>query len=222
MKTYTAVSFPNVSAAQRQRRSRFFAGLAATGLLMIFATGCQTTRTAPPTASAEASVSAPQTIREGDELKISFPGAPNLDSTQKVRRDGRITLAMVGEMTATGKTPSELEKELLQKYGNDLITKEVSVTVVSSSFAVFVSGAVVRPGKITADHPITALEAVMEAGGFDSAKANMQAVVVVRNENGQTKNYSLNLKRVLDGQSSEAFYLKPSDIIFVPEKFSWF
>jgi polysaccharide export outer membrane protein len=87
---------------------------------------------------------------------------------------------------------------------------------------VFVSGSVVRPGKITADHPITALEAIMEAGGFDSAKGNMEAVVVVRNEEGKTKNFTLNLKRVLDGQSSEAFYLKPSDIIFVPEKFSWF
>ncbi|MDB6167571.1 MAG: polysaccharide export protein, partial [Verrucomicrobia bacterium] len=129
------------------------------GLLM-FGAGCQSPQATPSTAMSESSVSEPQTIREGDVLKIAFPGAPNLDSTQQVRRDGRITLAMVGEMKASGKTPADLEKELLQRYGADLITKEISITVVSSSFAVFVSGAVIHPGKITTDHPITALEAI--------------------------------------------------------------
>ena len=174
------------------------------------------------TAAAQATSSEPQTIREGDVIKVSFPGAQNMDSSQTVRRDGRITLSMMGEIKVVGKTPSELEKEILQNYGSQLVSKEVTVSVVSSSFSVFVSGAVMRPGKITTDHPITALEAVMEAGGFDNAKANMQAVVVVRTEDGKTKNYTLNLKEILDGRSSEPYYLKPSDIIYVPERFSWF
>ncbi len=183
-------------------------------------TGCQV---APPTqAAGAAGLSEPQTIREGDVIKISFPGAQNLDSTQQVRRDGRVTLAMVGEMKVSGKTPSDVEKELLQTYGNQLVTKEVSVTVVSSSYAVFVSGAVIRPGKINPDHTITALEAIMEAGGFDMTRANMEAVTVIRMEEGKTKNYVLNLKAVIDGKSHDPFYLKPSDIVHVPEKFSWF
>jgi len=62
----------------------------------------------------------------------------------------------------------------------------------------------------------------MEAGGFDYTKANLKAVVVIRQEGNQTKKYNLNLKRVMDGEVSEPFYLKPSDIIYVPEKFSWF
>lgn len=162
------------------------------------------------------------TVREGDVLKISFPGTPNLDTTQQVRRDGRITLSMAGEIKAADLTPAELEKQLVQLYAPQLVTKEVTVTVVSSSFGVLVTGAVIHPGKIMSDRPITALEAVMEAGGFDSAKANKKAVVVIRNEGGRTKNYTLNLQLVLEGKQYEPFYLKPSDIIYVPEKFSWF
>lgn len=200
-------------------------GLTAGLLILALSAGCQTASTGggvPPSVAQQGSPSEAQTIREGDVIKVSFPGAQNLDSTQQVRRDGRISLSMIGEMKVSGKTLAELEKELLQAYGSQLVSKEVSVTLVSSSFAVFVSGAVVRPGKISPDHNITALEAIMEAGGFDRTKANMEAVVVIRNEDGKTKNYTLNLKQVLDGQSSEPFYLKPSDIIFVPEKFSWF
>jgi protein involved in polysaccharide export with SLBB domain len=96
------------------------------------------------------------------------------------------------------------------------------VTVVSSSFPVFVTGAVLRPGKILADHALSALEAVMEAGGFDYAKANLSGVAVIRQETGGVKKYTLDLKRVLDGKESETFYLQPSDIVYVPEKFSWF
>ncbi|MEO7598740.1 MAG: polysaccharide biosynthesis/export family protein [Opitutus sp.] len=161
-------------------------------------------------------------LREGDDVRISFPGAPNLDTTQRVRTDGRITLAMGGEVMASGLTPADLEKKLLDLYASQLVSKEVTVTVVSSSFSVFVSGAVLKPGKIISDHPLSALEAVMEAGGFDGGKADMQAVRIVRIQDGATKNFVINLKAALEGGQSEPFYLKRSDIVFVPEKFSWF
>jgi len=157
-------------------------------------------------------------LTEGDTLSISFPGSPNLNTVQKVRRDGKIVLTIVGEIQAVGKTPAELEKEVLKLYEKDLVLKEVSVTLQTSSYPVFVTGSVVRPGKVTAEKPISALEAVMEAGGFDNAKANMKRVVVLRNEEGQLKHYVLNLKRVLDGDSKQLFYLRPSDIVYVPEK----
>jgi len=62
----------------------------------------------------------------------------------------------------------------------------------------------------------------MEAGGFDNTKADTKAVVVIRKEGAGTKNYTLNLQLVLEGKSGESFYLRRSDIIFVPERFSWF
>ena len=87
-------------------------------------------------------------------------------------------------------------------YAPQLTSKEVTVEVQSSSFPVYVTGAVLRPGKISSDHPITALEAIMEAGGFDYTKANLKNVEVIRQEGNQTKNYILNLKRVMEGKTS--------------------
>ena len=194
----------------------------------VFLSGCETvpvsSTTAPSIAdkASQGKEAEVLVLREGDDVRISFPGAPNLDTTQRVRTDGRITLSMVGEVMAAGMTPSELEKKLLELYSTQLVSKEVTVTVVSSSFTVFVSGAVLKPGKIVSDHPISALEAVMEAGGFDGTKADMQAVRVVRIQDGVTKNYVVNLKLALEGGQSEPFYLKRSDIVYVPEKFSWF
>ena len=161
-------------------------------------------------------------LREGDALKITFPGSPNLDTTQTIRRDGKITLQLAGEITATGLTPSNLEKEIAKAYGTQLISKEVTVTVIASSISVFVTGAVLAPHKVLADHPITAVEAIMEAGGPDYAKANLKDVRVIRYENGRAHTYVLNLKLVMQGSQVDPFYLQPSDIIYVPERFSMF
>lgn len=198
------------------------------GCLALMLTGCEnvpsTATPLPVSANNTDAAKSPETLvlREGDDLRIAFPGAPNLDTTQRVRPDGRVTLAMVGEVVASGLTPSELEKKLLDLYSTQLVSKEVSVTVISSTFTVYVSGAVLRPGKVIADHPLSPLEAIMEAGGFDEAKADLQSVRIVRTEDGITKNYVVNLKAVLEGGQSNTIYLKRSDIVRVPEKFSWF
>ena len=132
-----------------------------------------------------------------------------------------IALPLVGEFKAAGLTASEMEKELLKLYASQLVTKEVTVSVESSLFPIYVTGAVLRPGKLTYDRPVTALEAVMEAG-VDYGKANLKAVRIIRHAGGRVQNFRLNLKRVLQGEQSEPFSLKPSDIVFVPERFSWF
>ena len=161
-------------------------------------------------------------LREGDVLKISFPGSPTLDTTQTIRRDGKISMQLVGDVDAAGMTPAALEKKLVDLYAPQLSSKQVTVEVVSSALTVYVTGMVLRPGKVLSDHPLTALEAVMEAGGFDYTKANLKDVVVIRREENVMKNYKVNLKAVLQGKQNDPFYLKPDDIVYVPERFSMF
>src|SRR5439155_24207288 len=180
--------------------------------LVIGLAGCQTPQFAElkaPAVGKRSEQNAAKTnsivLREGDVVKISFPGAPNLNTTQPIRRDGRISLQLVGEFQAAGLTPTDMEKELIKLYGPQLQTKEVSVTVESSAFPVYVTGAVLRPGKIMSDRPLTALEAITEAGGFDYSKANLKGVRVIRHENGQMQHYTLNMKGVLNGQQREPF-----------------
>ena len=160
-------------------------------------------------------------LHEGDTVRITFPGAPTLNAVQQIRRDGKITLPLIGEFHAAGMTPPQMEKELLTQFGPQLQSKEVVVSVDSASFPVYVNGAVLRPGKLTSDRPMTALQAVMEAG-VDYNRANLKAVRVVRTENGKTEHYTLDLKEILKGKTSDEFILKPQDVIYVPERFSWF
>lgn len=238
MKTYS-------SGKTVERGGQLFARLAqlALGIAVLSAiTGCQTQSSpfasqnpavtnsiqpvipeaGPAAATPDTNNPASFTLREGDVLKITFPGSPNLNNVQQIRTDGKITLTLVGEVQAAGMTPVDLQKKLMELYASQLTSKEVTVEVQSSSFPVYVTGAVLRPGKISSNHPITALEAIMEAGGFDYIKANLKNVEVIRQEGNRTKNYRLNLKQVMDGKVSEPFYMKPADIIYVPEKFSWY
>ena len=184
-------------------------------LVMVSVTGCVTpTRLSPEDLTPYGSVK----LTEGDAVSITFPGSPNLNTAQKIRRDGKIELQVVGELMAAGKTPGELQKEILGLYKDQLVIKEVLVTAQTSTFPVFVTGAVTHPGKVLADRPISALEALMEAGGFDISKANMKKVTVLRNDAGQLKRYVLDMKSVLEGHSKQLFYLRPNDIVYVPEK----
>jgi polysaccharide export outer membrane protein len=204
---------------------------------LLLVNGCQTasSQTSSKSATSAATFSEPPAmqapaatnsdsivLREGDTVRVTFPGAETLNRVVLIRRDGRVTLPQIGEFKAAGLTPREMEKQLLDLFGPYLQTKEVSVAVESSSFPVYVTGSVLRPGKILSDRPLTALEAIMEAGGFDYTKANLKAVRVLRMHQRQTEHFTLNLKRVLQGQQVEQFPLKPLDIIYVPERFSFF
>ncbi len=225
---------------ERTLSARWFTALATAACaitLMLAVTACQTnkdtqiskaeqdaifnTTTATPTSSTTTNNDT-LVLHEGDTLSVTFAGAPDLNTLAPIRRDGRITLKSLGEFKAAGLTPPEMEKELIKLYGPQLQNKEVSVAVQSSAFPVYVTGAVLRPGKILSDRPLTALEAIMEAGGPDYAKANLKSVRVLRTENGETHHYIVNLKEVLRGPKGDHFPLKPADILYVPERFSMF
>ena len=146
------------------------------GLVVLALTaGCQTQSPLPSDVPQATNATKVIILRAGDVVKISFPEAnANLNTTQPIRRDGMIYMPLIGEVKAAGKTPKELEKALADLYSTQLLSKEVTVEVQSSAFPIYVTGSVLRPGRIMSDHPITALEAVMEAGGFDYVKANLK------------------------------------------------
>src|SRR5581483_7478545 len=142
-------------------------------------------------------------LREGDTVRITFLGAQNLNTTQTIRRDGKIDLYLVGEVSAAGITPAELEKELKKRYKDQIVVNEITVAVESDSFTVYVTGSVMHAQKVQSNRPITVLEAIMEAGGPDYAKANLKAVSVLRQESGSVKKTILNLRDVMSGKVNQ-------------------
>lgn len=179
--------------------------------------GCQGPRTAgvpSNTAVASSGVLAP-----GDTLRISFTGARQHDLAQRIRPDGKISLPLVGEVRAAGRTVGALQADLSSRYKTQLQDSEVVVILDGSAAAVYVTGAVNRPSKIPLDRPMTALEAVMEAGGFAPGLANTKKVLLVRNNNGRQYTHTLDLSPALSQASSAPVFLRPYDMLYVQERF---
>lgn len=193
------------------------------GLAAVLATGCQT---AGPPIDAKLLIDSTKddaiVLREGDVIRITFPGTKDLDDTQAIRRDGKLALKQGGEIVAAGKNLTDLEKDILKVYYDQLVVKQVSVTLANSTYPITIIGAVLRPGKVMADRPLTVFEAVMEAGGPDFAKANLKEVLLYRKGPEGLATFKFNLKAALEGHGAPESYVKPSDVIYVRERFSWF
>jgi len=191
-------------------------GLVATLLVAFLAIGCGPS---PESYNIPAEALAPRTkttLSVGDVLRITYPGAPEYNQLQTIAPDGRISLPSVGTVTASGRSISSLQAGLTSSYEAYLSDPTVVIAVEQPAAAVYVAGEVNKPGKVPLTRTMTALEAVMEAGGF-SRFANPKQVFVVRNQGGSQKRYALNLSDTLAGYENQAFYVRPYDVIYVKQ-----
>jgi protein involved in polysaccharide export with SLBB domain len=204
--------------AQREKNCSFWKkllGIAGSlaALALLFCSGCKGTanRSLPLVSQT------PSYLNVGDVVKISFPAAPELGQSQKIGTDGTLSLALVGEVHAAGKTPGELQSELATLYKPQLQDNEVIVTLEARALPVVVSGAVQKPGKIVFERPATVLEAIMEAGGW-TPEADLRKVSLIRIVKGEHYSQVYDLRPVLHGQPTRAVYVNSGDVIYVPEK----
>ena len=173
--------------------------------------GCQTSTTPlpnPPTAHT------PVTLAPGDVIKLSFTDETDLNQTQKIRRDGKVSLPLLGEVTAAGKRLIDFQNELVSRYEPQLENSDVLVTLENGTATVTVSGFANKPGKFSFDRPTTVFQAIMEAGGV-SDYGNLSKVHLVRIINGEQRTEILNLRSTIRGKPTEAKYVKDGDVIYV-------
>ena len=185
-------------------------------LAIAWLTGCQTQsgETLPLSAAGDK----PGILASGDMIKVAFTAAPELNQSQKIEPNGNVSLPLVGDVYAIGKTPAQLQTGLTQLYKSQLQNSEVIVTLESIVIPVVVSGEVQKPGKVLFERPATVLEAIMEAGGF-TAYADPKKVSLIRQINGQHHTQVLNLSPVLRGTTTQAMYVSPGDVIYVRPRF---
>lgn len=158
-------------------------------------------------------------LEPGDVLDIKFLYLPELNETLTIRPDGKVTLQLVDEVLIQGKTPSQVRDELVKLYTDKLQQTQITVIVREMpNRVVYVSGEVTTPGVIPMPGRLTALEAIMQAGGFNMEFARMNRVMVIRHKDGKRQYFTLDLKSVLGGKKKAAkpFYLEPRDIVFIP------
>jgi protein involved in polysaccharide export with SLBB domain len=182
-------------------------------LVLLLFPGCQ----GPKKSTVQLTSQTPSYMVAGDSVKISFPAAPELNQTQKIGSDGTLSLPLIGEVTAAGKTIGELQVELARLYKPQLQDNEVIVNLDTRAVPVVVSGAVQKPGKIVFERPATVLEAIMEAGGF-TPEADLKKVSLIRIVKGEHETQLFDLRPVLRGKPTPAIYCSGGDVIYVPEK----
>jgi protein involved in polysaccharide export with SLBB domain len=185
-------------------------------IVLVGLAGCSSPPPPTPIPDKDAAPEITMTIVPGDEIEISFFGAPDLNITQAVRRDGKISLRLVDDVGAAGRTPQELQKEIAKLYASQLQIKSVTVKLLTAA-PVFVTGSVLNPGRLDLAHPMTVLDAVMAVGGFDAREAEVRNVILIRHEDGKRNCYSFDFKPALNGEGADkSFYIKPFDIVYVP------
>jgi protein involved in polysaccharide export with SLBB domain len=184
---------------------------------LVYTGGCNVAPKAKLASEAKPADPAILTLRPGDQLELKFYYAPELNETQKIRPDGKLSLQLVGEVQAAGKTTAELADELKQLYSKDLKYPQVTIVIREQlQQKVYVAGEVTQPGLVDLPGPMSVLDAVMASGGFNMTTAETSSVIVMRYEDGKRVGYKVDLRDAMKGGEHEPFALAPQDIVFVP------
>jgi protein involved in polysaccharide export with SLBB domain len=160
----------------------------------------------------------PTVLAAGDQIELKFFYDNELNVTQTIRPDGRITLELVGEVQAAGLTPASLGADLKQRYTEYLKHPDIAVFVRQSyQRRVYVTGAVTKPTILDLPDNMSAFEAIMAAGGFNLVTANPSQVLVMRDDghNGRIA-FEMDMSGALHGHPTQSFELEPRDIVYVP------
>ena len=153
-------------------------------------------------------------LSPGDVIKLSFAEESDLDQTQKIRRDGKISLPFLGEVTAAGKRVIDLQRELVHRYDEYLENSEVLVTLENGSGTVIISGFATYPGKVTFDRPTTVYQAIMQAGGVTDY-GSLSNIHLTRIINGVQRTERINLRRTIHGEPILPKYVQDGDVIYI-------
>lgn len=157
-------------------------------------------------------------IGSNDVLAINVWKQPDLSRSIPVRSDGRISLPLIGEVQASGRTPMKLEQDIAAKLEPFLTEPEVTVIVEQINSDKFnILGRVAKPGSYAMTDSTTVLDAIALAGGFrDFAK--QKAVYVLRqNPDGSQTRLPFNYREVIQGKNTDQnVKLQRHDTIVVP------
>jgi polysaccharide export outer membrane protein len=159
-------------------------------------------------------------LTAGDQLTTRFYFNPQLDEDVQVRPDGNISLSLIGEVRAAGKTAGELSAEVTKAYAQYFV-KPTAVVIVRgfNGYRVFTAGELRNPGQLNlVAGARTVLESLAASGGVTES-ATLTHVILVRRlpEHKEPIVAELDLADALSGSdSTQDVPLMPNDFVYVP------
>jgi polysaccharide export outer membrane protein len=151
----------------------------------------------------------------GDKLRVEVYKDPQLSQSLQVRPDGKVTLPLIGDITAAGLAPLELRDQIATALKEYVTNPVVTVIVVETvPPVVYVMGEVTNPGAIPLNGPMSVLQALAMAGGFRDF-ANTKNIRVLRRNARGVQTISFNYKDAVRGDGNPVT-LQPGDTVIVP------
>jgi polysaccharide export outer membrane protein len=168
---------------------------------------------APPPGSAAPVDSSKYKVGPGDILNIDVWKEPEFSGSYTVHSDGKITMKLVNDLDAGGKTPNQIQEIVKAALGKYVLNPLVTVTVLNViSKRYYLDGLASRPGEYPLSQPTTVFEALSRAGGLQEF-ANKKKIYILRGD----KRIPFNYKEVIHGKHLEQnIQLQSDDHIVVP------
>jgi len=152
----------------------------------------------------------------GDIIEIQVWNEKDLSRTLRVRLDGRISLPLIGEIEAAGKSPRELSAQIEERYAKTIASPSVTAILNQSNQRYYVLGQVKQPGEFPLDAHLTVLQALARSGGF-LEWAKPANIVVIRGAGGKEQVIPFDYEAITKKKDqSQNLPLAPGDTIVVP------
>lgn len=159
-------------------------------------------------------------VGPADELRVNVWRDQELSLQLRVRPDGTFTMPLIGEVRASGRTPSQIREDIATRLAAFVKseTHKVTVAVVAvNSYRFAVSGNVERPGMFTSPYYVTVFEALAMAGGPNRFAAPTQAMILRTYAPGQTRRIPINYETLKTGEEPQQnIVVLAGDTIYVP------
>jgi polysaccharide export outer membrane protein len=194
--------------------------------LPLLLAACATTGASgdPPKPNADVQAVTTYHIGVDDQLQITVWHNPDLSVSVPVRPDGRITVPLIGDVVAGGRTPDQVSAEIkdkLQSYIRDPQVAVILVALRSNEYLsrVRVTGAVRSPISIPYRQGMTVLDAVLAAGGITEFAAPDRTELYRKGDGQSATSYAVHLDRILQkGDLANNYPVQPGDVITVPQR----
>ena len=197
-------------------RYSFFALVVGAFLL----TGCGSTEPVAQVSPAPTSTT-DYLIGPGDSLDIFVWRNPDLSTSLPVRPDGKISMPLVEDMQAVGKTPTQLSRDIEAKLSEYIKTPQVNV-IVTGFVGTFdeqirVVGKAAQPRALSYRKDMTLLDVMIEVGGLADGAAGNRARIV-RSYGGNPREIKVRINDLLNkGKISANLKMMPGDVLIIPE-----
>ncbi len=157
-------------------------------------------------------------IGNDDVIAINVWKEGELSKSVPVRSDGKISLPLMGEIQASGRTPLQLESDISEKLKNYITAPEVTVIVEQINSKKFnILGMVGKPGTFPLGLPLTVMDAIALAGGVRDFAKTKDIYVLRQRADGRTYRIPFNYKDFIKGKNpAQNIRVEPRDTIIVP------